>query len=929
MVQDRSGYILVCTEHGVFAYDGRRFVNLGIDQGLREGGIVMGLALTSTGRIAIQFADDVFVSDRSSDASHPPGSLTFQKVLHPGISFYDERPRRFAALGDGLVLLAGDVAVRIVVPHSGSPYIETMGYDLEEQRLLLRATGIFSVRGRLWETFDDGRLCAADPGGVKCYAAADGLRGGPWMDVVTGSDGRVLARSASSVGTFDPKSDRWSVVDLPDQGGRYTNYPGYLGLYRTPGGDLVTQADHGLAILDAEGWRAVTVQDGAPSGNIMSVMTDATGQLWFQILGRGLVRWVGYGHWETLQEADGLSDGIPWESVRPPGGAIWVSTDSGIDEVIRRKGYLQVGKVIPGPSFALAVGFHGELWSSSAPKGARVIDPANGLVRNLEVPSVNVIVSDGFGFVWLGTDGGLFRVDDHSGVPLHAVLEGSPRTPVSDVALDGSGGAYYLSGGRLHHRRPDGTDVSVTGAWPAGGFGPLVLVIGRHGGFWIGGAGGLFRCVVSNDHVLSYRAVSTSNTRTNTITALMVDHRGWVWAGTALGVSVFNGQRWVSVDANGGLLSDDVDQGGIREDPDGSVWIATTKGFSHLLDPNWLFTDRPLEVVLSKAVLGTRPVTGGALPYTEDALSIQLGTPNYGSERSVAFRYRLSGVDAKWVDSTTGVVRYAFVPPGRHVFSVIGYDEMTHRQSRPATLVVDVGFPWWRQWWAEAIWAIAAVGLAYGLIRLRLHAVLARQRELKRQVNAATEEMRAAQASLRYEAAHDRLTGLLNRCEIERRLALKLSGGQVGDEMIVALLDVDYFKRVNDVHGHLGGDDVLRAMGRLIARTVRDGEYAGRYGGEEILLVLDDSDGRGAERVLNLHLAIRHDTFSAAGAAIRVTCSIGLAWAVRGDDWESLIGRADDALYEAKESGRDRVAESRRASPSFSSIASRAGPKAS
>ena len=75
-----------------------------------------------------------------------------------------------------------------------------------------------------------------------------------------------------------------------------------------------------------------------------------------------------------------------------------------------------------------------------------------------------------------------------------------------------------------------------------------------------------------------------------------------------------------------------------------------------------------------------------------------------------------------------GAVRYPFVAPGRHMLSVIGYNEMTHRSSNPATLVVDVGFPWWRQWWSETVWALALAGLVYAAIRIRLHAVLADRR---------------------------------------------------------------------------------------------------------------------------------------------------------------------------------------------------------
>ena len=631
------------------------------------------------------------------------------------------------------------------------------------------------------------------------------------------------------------------------------------------------------------------------------------------MLGRGLVRWVGYRHWEIVQRADGLSDGIPWQTARSPAGSLWVSTDTGLDEVVRRGPSLRVNRVFPGASFALAVGPRGELWRNAA-TGAEAMDPVSGATTSISVPQVNAIVSGSGGAVWFATQAGLFEVDDRAGQKLSAALQGSPQAEVVDVANDGAGGVYYLAGGRLRHHGAGSVDNAVTGVWPDAGFEPLALAVGHDGDLWIGGSGGLCRFAISEDHVRSYQLVPTADTRSNSIVAVMVDHRGWIWAGTSLGASVFNGQRWVSVDSDGGLASDDVDQGGMREDPDGSVWIVTTQGVSHLLHPEWLFDDQPIKAFVSEALLGAHPVLDRRMRYTEDALSLQFGASSYGAERSFVFRYRLSGVDRDWALSSTGLARYPFVPPGRHVLTLVGYNELTHRASPPATLVIDVAYPWWEQWWAQAVWALCAVGIIYAVMRVRFHAIMVRQAELKRYVNEAT-------AQLRYQALHDSLTGLLNRSEVERRLADKLSSGPIIGELLIALIDIDHFKRVNDNHGHLGGDDVLRNFGSMISQALRAGEFAGRYGGEEILLVLDDRDGHGAERVLDVHRSVRGGPFNAAGKAIRITCSIGLAWAILGDDWESLIGRADDALYQAKAAGRDQVAESSRTAPVIRRIA--------
>jgi diguanylate cyclase (GGDEF)-like protein len=904
LLQDAAGYLLVCTEAGVFAYDGRRFTNLGPEQGLRDGGYVHDMALTSTGRLVVGFADEVLVADRPTDANHAPTTLSFHPVQHPGIAFFRPGAHHLVAWRDGLVMLAGNTTERVVVPSEGPTHVETMDYMPGEAERLEGATRVFAAGGKLWETFSDGRICTADPGAVSCYAAAQGLQNGPWLDVVSGPGGGIFARSATAVASLDAGHKRWSVTVLPDQGGRYMGYAGEMRLFTSPDGRLMTQADHGLAVLDSDVWHVITVQDGAPPGTVLAALADAGGQFWFQVFGRGLTRWAGYGHWDSVRTSNGLSDGIAWRTARAPGGPMWVSTDAGVDEVLHNGDTYSVGRVYPGAAFGLAVSGNSELWRSYGDDGARVIDLRSGAQARIPPPSVNVIVPAGDGAMWLGTRGGLFRAHHAPGGALVSQLQNTPQTEVMAVAPDGAHGVYYLAESQLRHLDGNGTDHAVIQHWPGHGFDPVVLAIDHGGELWVGGSGGLFRLTLSNGAVTAIQAIPQSDTRSNTVVALMVDHRGWVWAGSGSGLSVFNGQRWVSANTDTGLISDDVNEDGLREDPDGSVWITTTQGLARLIDPEWLFAEHKVEVVISSIRLGSRPMTGERMDYSRDGLSIQFGTPSFGSERAISFHYQLSGVDAGPVETSTGLVRYAFVPPGIHVLTVTGTDDLTHESSPPVSMVVDMGYPWWRQWWSEVAVALGAIGLCAAALRLRDRAMLLRQAELQRHVAAATEQLR-----------YDSLTGLFNRSEIEKRLATRLASGLDGSELIVALLDIDYFKRVNDGFGHLGGDDVLRAMGKLVSAAMRDGEWAGRYGGEEILLMLDDSDGRGAGRVLALLHAVRGTPFNAAGQTVRVTCSIGMAWAESGDDWESLIGRADDALYEAKGAGRDRVVERVRGMP--------------
>jgi len=130
-----------------------------------------------------------------------------------------------------------------------------------------------------------------------------------------------------------------------------------------------------------------------------------------------------------------------------------------------------------------------------------------------------------------------------------------------------------------------------------------------------------------------------------------------------------------------------------------------------------------------------------------------------------------------------------------------------------------------------------------------------------------------------------------------------------GTPLAVALIDIDHFKRVNDTMGHLAGDEVLRMLGTQLSGRLRARDALGRYGGEELLLVVPESSPqRPFLPMERLQRVIAEIPFSYNGTTIRITASFGVAWLQPGiDSAENLIHRADRALYAAKYAGRDRV----------------------
>jgi diguanylate cyclase (GGDEF)-like protein len=164
-------------------------------------------------------------------------------------------------------------------------------------------------------------------------------------------------------------------------------------------------------------------------------------------------------------------------------------------------------------------------------------------------------------------------------------------------------------------------------------------------------------------------------------------------------------------------------------------------------------------------------------------------------------------------------------------------------------------------------------------------------------------------SELELRAMTDTLTGLLNHRwwdELATREAALSS--RTGTQIGILLIDLDHFKRVNDQCGHMAGDTLLRNVGRAIQGTLRTGDAAVRYGGEEFLLMLHDTDEPGAIRVAEAVRDVLAKLPAPGNAVPRVTASIGVAFFPRhGAVLDDVVNAADVAMYQAKADGRDRI----------------------
>jgi len=184
---------------------------------------------------------------------------------------------------------------------------------------------------------------------------------------------------------------------------------------------------------------------------------------------------------------------------------------------------------------------------------------------------------------------------------------------------------------------------------------------------------------------------------------------------------------------------------------------------------------------------------------------------------------------------------------------------------------------------------------------------------MQNKLNEANKEMELLRLELtqvRQMAVTDGLTGLLNRRAFDMTLAEIIEQSEP-DKTYLSLLDIDHFKRVNDDYGHTVGDNVIKYVAALMKKHSEDHHYVARYGGEELAIIMPNtSEDKAIEISENIRSSMESSRLKRKDnnqPLHKITLSIGIAQLRAGDDSESLVVRADSALYQAKETGRNKV----------------------
>eukprot|EP01137_Pigoraptor_chileana_P035752 Opistho-2@30276 len=360
--------------------------------------------------------------------------------------------------------------------------------------------------------------------------------------------------------------------------------------------------------------------------------------------------------------------------------------------------------------------------------------------------------------------------------------------------------------------------------------------------------------------------------------------------------------------------------------PGGSLLFGGSRGLLRIQPAAYKPNAEATPLVISALRVNGQPYhpeglqKGLQLPAGTRTLGVEFAGLDYADPTRLRYQYRLQGLDTDWISADAGARSPSFGPlkPGRYTLQVRVTPHQTLWSPTPLELPIRLLPAWWQTVWAQAAGAALLLLAVWAWVRWRTRVLRRREGELQALVDTRTAELREASLT-------DTLTGLRNRRYLELRLQddlrlclrrFETSGAGLpgpDSDLVLMLLDIDHFKRVNDAHGHAAGDAVLVHLAERLRQVFRETDSLVRWGGEELLVLVRETHREdAAELAERACAAVREQPFDIGyGQTVTVTVSIGFAAfpldpaQPRAWDWQSTLGLADSALYAAKARGRD------------------------
>lgn len=909
VTQDQRGYMYFGNEGVVLVFDGARWRRVPV----LSGRAVRSLATTADGSVLVGAQEDFGILEEDVH-----GSIRYRSLLD-----------RF----EGDVPAFRDVWQVIVIGDRWLFSTDTVLFELKPGGTrILRGpgpiAGSFRAGEAIYSYFDGGALMRLGRDGFEPLAGLESLPHAVYAvqaladgDLMIGFRPGGMLRYRPEDGSLRPD---WEAAGA-ELARRHLYHAG-----RVPDGRIgLATLRGGLMLLDESSgaFEVLDSEQGLPNPTVRHLYVDAEQGLWLA-LDNGIARLEGRAAIDVWDERKGLR-GSPLSALRFQ-GTLHVGTTLGLYRLVEDR-FLPVDGIdsetwallayapTSGPERLLAATSYGihdvravaaerlygpsltvaaaisprmphRLWIGSYDQGAGFID-LDSAQREPEfilgdVQSRALHVGSG-GDLWLETwSDGLLRIDPRQG----EVLQRFP----GDEGPTESTGLIVLDTSR--HR----------------------LLAGREGIWHLDADGGIrsaeqLRALLADPGGGSALLVEGPN---NVIWSAAVDeHRQRMRV-----ADLRNGMRPHDLDAHLRRLPD-IEFYMVYPEADRQAWVGASEAL-YRVDLSAGGHPRPalgLHMVAASAADAALPLSTRNGPVVLSGQSFPLhfafAAPRFDWPDGTRYRYRLIGFQDEWSPwRSTADREFSHLPAGEYVLGIEARD--VHGQVAALEWTFAVAPPWYFRPAMLAAYLAAAAFAVIVLFRLGGHRQARRSRKLEAVVALRTAELREQQDLLKAErdklarlSREDELTGLANRRAARERLQIEWSrAARNNGGLALAVIDLDHFKLVNDRFGHECGDRVLQRFAELVGDHCRECDLLARWGGEEFLLLLPDTDLEQARvSCERIRRAVSGADWSILISDLRLTVSIGLATREGCSTWEQMLAAADRCLYRAKSQGRDRV----------------------
>lgn len=647
-----------------------------------------------------------------------------------------------------------------------------------------------------------------------------------------------------------------------------------------------------------------------PSGKINAILEDTQGRIWVGVYNGGVSRYdpetgrlVNYR--ADVSRDDTISNDIVNDLYQDSKGRIWVPTNGGLNRYNPGSdSFMTFPSDTENPEnpealsdsiiYEIMEDDQGRFWVGTYNNGIDLFSPQWKKIAHFEhISGDETSLSDNLvydieqredGTVWIGTNKGLNRfISPQEGFRRYLLNPADSGTLSSNTVWD----IYEDSRRRL---------------WLATMGGGLNRYYDETDDF---------------DHFTEEDGLSSDE-----VVSVLEDKRGRIWVATQFGLSILypETRTFTNLQEEDGLLGVEFNTGSTRL-ANGDLLFGTVDGINRFSgDDDLKRTQAPSVVITDLSLMNEEqnwypPIYERSeinLTYQNTVISFEFAALDYSAPKKNQFAYMLEGVDREWVFSgTRGFANYTNLRPGGYTFRVKAANSDGVWSQEEAQLKIRVAAPPWRTPAAYLIYLFLIGGVIYLLIQWKAGSMLkGKVQELEETRN----KLEEANRKLSILSIQDPLTGINNRRRLDDLLRVDWKQSERSRIPLAALMiDIDFFKRYNDFHGHQQGDECLQRVSRILSENLERGsDYAARYGGEEFCVILHDTDNESACLVADkLRRSVEEAGIPHGNSSVSevVTISIGVAsWIPReGESMEVLIAEADRSLYRAKAHGRNRV----------------------